>query len=129
MGWAALLVLFAIGKREALIVGLYVVFLLIEARRLSKRVENGFSSEQSKRIAETMQKINAILSGVPNERLLAELPAGWDPTTASASDTATGCRPLFRPDPGETPQIRVAGDQSLEFTRESAQRPRLPLLL
>lgn len=43
---------------EALIVGLYVIFLLIEARRLRKRVEQGFSTEQAKRIAQTMQTIN-----------------------------------------------------------------------
>ncbi len=43
---------------EALIVGLYVLFLLIEAGRLRKRIEHGFSSEQSKRIADTVHKIN-----------------------------------------------------------------------
>jgi AI-2 transport protein TqsA len=47
---------------EALIVGLYVIFLLIEASRLSRRIEKGFTTEQSKRIAATVQKINTGIS-------------------------------------------------------------------
>ena len=58
---------------EAAIVGLYVLFLLIEARRLSKRVENGFSSEQSKRIAETMQKINSSIANYLKAKVRASL--------------------------------------------------------
>jgi AI-2 transport protein TqsA len=47
---------------EAVIVGLYVIFLLIEARRLSRRLENGFSTEQSKSIAATLQRINVSIA-------------------------------------------------------------------
>lgn len=58
---------------EALIVGLYVIFLLIEARRLSLRIEKGFSSEQSQRIAETIQKINASIASYLKAKVRASL--------------------------------------------------------
>jgi AI-2 transport protein TqsA len=43
---------------EMLIVGLYVIFLLIEAKRLARRVESGFETEQANRIRETVETIN-----------------------------------------------------------------------
>ena len=58
---------------EALIVGLYVIFLLFEARRLHKRVQKGFSSEHSQRIAETFQKINAGIASYLKAKVKASL--------------------------------------------------------
>lgn len=43
---------------ETVVVGLYVVFLLLEARRLRYRVQSGFDSGQSKSILYTIRTIN-----------------------------------------------------------------------
>jgi len=48
---------------EALVVGLYVVFLLIEARQLPNRVKGGFDGEKAQSILATVQVIN---SGIAN---------------------------------------------------------------
>ena len=43
---------------EAVIVGLYVIFLLIEGHRLQRRVEKGFSTERAKEILEVVHCIS-----------------------------------------------------------------------
>ncbi len=43
---------------EALIVGLYAIFLLLEVKRLRRRVNQGFDGERAKRILTTVQTIN-----------------------------------------------------------------------
>jgi AI-2 transport protein TqsA len=43
---------------EAIVVGLYVIFLLFEVKRLRKRVQGGFDSDRAKQILATVQTIN-----------------------------------------------------------------------
>ena len=43
---------------EAVVVGLYVIFLLVEGHRLERRVERGFSNERAAQILDSVQRIN-----------------------------------------------------------------------
>jgi len=56
---------------EAMVVALYLIFLLHEARRLPARVRSGFSAEQAERVLGTIASINGAISSYLRAKTLA----------------------------------------------------------
>ena len=56
---------------EAMVVAFYLVFLLLEARRLPARVRSGFSAEQAERVLGTIASINGAISSYLRAKTLA----------------------------------------------------------
>lgn len=58
---------------ESLVVGLYVIFLLLEARRIKKRVAGGFDLPQARLILDTVQTINDGIASYLKAKVLSSL--------------------------------------------------------
>lgn len=58
---------------EALVVGFYLIFLLIEARRFPTRVRAGFAPEQADRVLEVVGSINRAMASYLRAKVLASL--------------------------------------------------------
>ena len=56
---------------EAMVVAFYLVFLLLEARRLPARVRSGFPAEQAERVLGTIASINGAISSYLRAKTLA----------------------------------------------------------
>ena len=58
---------------EMLVVGLYVIFILFEAKRLGNRVQTSFAVESAERIRETVERINIGISSYMRAKVLSSL--------------------------------------------------------
>ena len=58
---------------EALVVGFYLIFLLLEARRFPGRVRAGFAPEQADRVLEVLASINRAMASYLRVKVLASL--------------------------------------------------------
>jgi AI-2 transport protein TqsA len=58
---------------EALIVGFYLIFLLLEARRFPERLRAGFAPEQAGRVLEVLTSINRAITSYLRVKVLASL--------------------------------------------------------
>ena len=58
---------------EALVVGFYLIFLLLEARRFPGRVRAGFAPEQADRVLEVLASINRAMASYLRAKVLASL--------------------------------------------------------
>ncbi len=58
---------------EALLVGVYMIFLMLEAGRFRRRVEAGFAPERAGQVLEVVRRINEAMAGYLRAKVLASL--------------------------------------------------------